>query len=63
MAVPREHKAGAKTPDLARKRGSSEATLYSRNAKRGGTDMLDAKQQRSLEDENRKLKNLLADLT
>ena len=51
----REHEAGAKTADLARKHGISEATLYNWKAKYGGMEMSDAKRLRSLEEENRKL--------
>ena len=61
IAVLREHDAGAKTGDLARKHGISEATLYNWKAKYGGMDVPDAKRLRSLEDENRKLKKLLAE--
>ena len=62
IAVLREHEAGAKTADLARKHGISEATLYNWKAKYGGMDVSDAKRLRSLEDDNRKLKKLLAEL-
>ena len=62
IAVLREHEAGAKTADLARKHGISEATLYNWKAKYGGMDVSDAKRLRALEDENRKLKKLLAEL-
>ena len=62
IAVLREHEARAKTADLARKHGVSEATLYNWKAKYGGMDVSDAKRLRSLEDENRKLKKLLAEL-
>jgi putative transposase len=61
IAVLREHEAGAKTGDLARKHGISEATLYNWKAKYGGMEVSDAKRLRSLEDENRKLKKLLAE--
>ena len=61
IAVLREHDAGAKAADLARKYGISEATLYNWKAKYGGMDVSDAKRLRSLEDENRKLKKLLAE--
>ena len=61
IAVLREHEAGAKTTDLARKHGISEATLYNWKAKYGGMEMSDAKRLRSLEEENRKLKKLLAE--
>ncbi len=62
IAVLREHEAGAKTADLARRHGISEATLYNWKAKYGGMDVSDAKRLRSLEEENRKLKKLLAEL-
>jgi putative transposase len=58
IAVLRE---GAKTADLARKHGISEATLYNWKAKYGGMDVSEAKRLRMLEDENRKLKKLLAE--
>ena len=61
IGVLREHEAGAKTADLARKHGISEATLYNWKAKYGGLDVSDAKRLRILEDENRKLKKLLAE--
>jgi putative transposase len=61
IGVLREHEAGAKTADLARKHGISEATLYNWKAKYGGMEVSDAKRLRSLEDENRKLKKLLAE--
>ncbi len=61
IAVLREHEAGAKTADLARKHGISEATLYNWKAKYGGMDVSDAKRLKALEDENRKLKKLLAE--
>jgi putative transposase len=46
---------------LARKHGISEATLYNWKAKYGGMDVSEAKRLRMLEDENRKLKKLLAE--
>jgi putative transposase len=61
IAVLREHEAGAKTADLARKHGVSEATLYNWKAKYGGMDVSDAKRLRAREDENRRLKKLLAE--
>jgi transposase InsO family protein len=56
ISVLREHEAGAKAADLARKHGVSEATLYNWKAKYGGMDVSDAKRLRALEDENAKLK-------
>ena len=61
IGVLREHEAGAKTSDLARKHGISEATLYNWKAKYGGMDVSEARRLRALEDENRKLKKLLAE--
>ena len=62
IEVLREQEAGAKTVDLARKHGISEATLYNWKAKYGGMEVSDAKRLRALEDENRELKKLLAEL-
>ncbi len=52
---------GAMTADLCRKHGISEATFYNWKSKFGGMDVSEAKRLRQLEDENGKLKNLLAD--
>jgi putative transposase len=57
----REHEAGAKVADLARKHGISEATLYNWKAKYGGLAVSEARRLKALEDENAKLKRLLAD--
>ena len=54
-------RSGAKPADLARKYRISEATLYNWKAKYGGMDVSDAKRLRALEEENRKLKKLLAE--
>src|SRR5262245_39553440 len=59
IAVLREHEAGAKPADLARKHGISEATLYNWKSKYGGMDVSEAKRLRMLEDENRKLKRAI----
>ena len=61
IGVLKEHEAGAKTADLARKHGVSEATLYNWKAKYGGLDVSEAKRLKQLEDENAKLKKLLAE--
>lgn len=61
IGILREQEAGAKTADLARKHGVSEATLYNWKAKFGGLDVSEAKRLRALKDENGKLKRLLAD--
>ena len=61
IGILREQEAGAKAGDLARKHGVSEATLYNWKAKFGGMDVSDARRLKALEDENGKLKRLLAD--
>ncbi|WP_354141056.1 IS3 family transposase [Bradyrhizobium sp. LB11.1] len=61
IGVLREHEAGAKTADLARKHCVSEATLYNWKAKYGGMDVSEAKRLKQLEEENAKLKKLLAE--
>jgi putative transposase len=61
IAVLREHEAGAKAGELARKHGISEATLYNWKAKFGGMDVSEARRLKALEEENTKLKKLLAD--
>jgi putative transposase len=61
IGVLKEHEAGAKTVDLARKHGVSEATLYNWKSKYGGMDVSEAKRLKQLEDENGKLKKLLAE--
>ena len=61
IGVLREQEAGAKAADLCRKYGMSEATLYNWKAKYGGLDVSEAKRLKVLEDENAKLKRLLAD--
>lgn len=61
IGILREHEAGAKTADLCRKHGMSEATFYNWKAKFGGMDVSEAKRLRALEEENRKLKKLLAE--
>ena len=57
----KEAEAGAKTGELARRHGVSEATIYNWKARYGGLEVSEAKRLRSLEDENAKLKRLLAD--
>ena len=61
IGVLKEAEAGAKTADLARRHGISEATIYNWKARYGGMEVSEAKRLRSLEDENAKLKRLLAD--
>jgi putative transposase len=63
IGVLREHEAGAKAGELARKHGVTEHTVYRWKAKYGGMDVSDAQRLKQLEDENRRLKHLVADLT
>jgi putative transposase len=59
--VVKEAEAGAKTADLARRHGVSEATIYNWKSKYGGLEVSEARRLRALETENSKLKRLLAD--
>jgi putative transposase len=59
--VLREHEAGAKTEEVCRRHGISNATFYKWKAKYGGLDVSEARRLKSLEDENRRLKKLLAE--
>ena len=61
IAILKEHEAGVKTADLCRKHGLAEQTFYNWKNKYGGMDMSDARKLKVLEDENRKLKKLLAE--
>ena len=61
IEILRQHQAGAKPADLCRQHGISEATLYNWRSRYGGMQVSVAKRLRSLEDENRKLKKLLAE--
>jgi putative transposase len=61
IGVLKEAEAGAKTADLARRYGVSEATIYNWKSKYGGLEVSDARRLKELESENAKLKRLLAD--
>ena len=61
IGILREQEAGATTADVCRKHGISEATFYKYKAKFGGLEVSDAKRLKALEDENAKLKKLLAE--
>jgi putative transposase len=61
IAILKEHEAGAKTADVCRKHGVSEATFYNWKAKYGGLEVSEAKRLRAMESENARLKKLLAD--
>jgi putative transposase len=61
IGILREQEAGSKTADVCRKHGISSATFYKWKAKYGGLEVSDAKRLKALEDENAKLKKLLAE--
>lgn len=61
IGILREQEAGAKTSDVCRKHGISSATFYKWKAKYGGLEVSDARRLKALEDENRRLKKLLAE--
>lgn len=61
IGVLREQEAGSPTADVCRKHGISPGTFYNWKAKFGGLDVSEAKRLRALEDENAKLKKLLAE--
>ncbi len=60
IGVLHEAEAGAKTSELCRKHGVSEATFYKWKAKYAGLTVSELKRLRSLEDENRRLKQIVA---
>ena len=57
----KEHQAGLSAADLCRKHGVSDATFYKWRSTFGGMEVSDARKLKGLEDENRKLKKLLAE--
>jgi putative transposase len=61
IAILREQEAGAKTADVCRKHGISDATFYKWKAKFGGMDVSDVRRLKVFESENAKLKKLLAE--
>jgi len=61
IGILKEHQAGLSAKDLGRKHGVSEATFYKWRSKYGGMEVSDARKLKALEDENRKLKKLLAE--
>jgi putative transposase len=61
IAVLREQEAGVTTADVCRRHGVSSATFYKWKAKYGGMDVSDARRLKALEDENTRLKKLLAE--
>ena len=63
IGVLKEMEAGRAVPELAREVGVSDQTLYNWKAKYGGLDVNEARRLRDLEDENRRLKHMVADLS
>jgi putative transposase len=61
IGILREQEAGAKTQEVCRRHGISDATFYKWKAKYGGLEVSEARRLKSLEDENRRLKKLLAE--
>lgn len=61
IGILREQEAGMKTADVCRKHGISSATFYKFKSKYGGMEVSDARRLKSLEEENVKLKKLLAE--
>jgi putative transposase len=61
IGVLREHEADVKAADLCRKHGISDATFYNWKSKYGGLTVSEVVRLRALEDENRRLKKLLAE--
>lgn len=60
IGILKEHEAGTPVSELCRKHGVSDASIYKWKAKFGGMDVSEAKRLKTLEDENTKLKRLLA---
>ena len=63
IGVLKQHEAGRKVQELAREIGVSEATIYTWKSKYGGMEVSEAQRLKRLEDENRRLKHLVADLS
>ena len=61
IAIVKEQEAGAQTADVCRRHGVSAATFYKWKAKYGGLEVSEAKRLKALEDENARLKKLLAE--
>jgi putative transposase len=61
IAVLKEHQAGIAVVDICRKHGISDATFYNWRNRYGGMEVSDARRLKALDDENRKLKKLLAE--
>lgn len=63
IAVLKQAEAGMKTAEVCRQNGISSTTFYKWKSKYGGLEVSEARRLRQLEDENRRLKQIVADLT
>ena len=63
IGILKQHEAGVKTAELCREHGISAATFYGWKSKYGGMDVAEAQRLKGLEEENRRLKQLVADLS
>ena len=63
VSILKEAEAGIPAPELSRKYGISQATFYNWKAKYGGMEVSDIKRLKELEKENRRLKQMYADLS
>ncbi|HAX62129.1 MAG TPA: hypothetical protein DCX95_06230 [Elusimicrobia bacterium] len=63
IGILKEAEAGIKVDELSRKYGISDATYYNWKAKYGGLTLSEVRRLKTLEDENRRLKHIVADLT
>ncbi len=63
IAVLKEAETGIKTTEICRKHGISDATFYTWKNKYSGMQVSEVRRMKSLEDENRRLKTIVADLT
>ena len=61
IGILKEHQAGLSAAELCRKHGISDARFYKWRSRFGGMEVSDARRLKSLEDENRRLKKLLAE--
>lgn len=61
ISILKEHQAGIAVADICRKHGISDATFYNWRSKYGGMEVSDARRLKALEEENRRLKKLLAE--
>ena len=63
IRILKEHESGKKAADIIREHGISEQTLYRWKSKFGGMEVNEAKRLKQLEEENRRLKEMVADLS